>query len=195
MLNEEHLRDEEIAAFLDNGLSASERATVARHLAACDECRSLAVPPHETTSHARGTRPLWATAAAVAAAAVLVVAVSVRSRPATSDVDRSRSAGRTTIETPDLEARSPASGVSVAVDTLVLRWASAGQGATYDVSIVNDAGALVWSAHVDSAAIAPPRDVTARLRAGSTYYWRADALLPDLRTASTGPQGFVPASP
>lgn len=193
MNDNEHPRDEEIAAFLDNGLSASERTVVARHLASCDDCRALLGTVRAEPARTRGTRQLWATAAAIAAAAVVVVNVSLRARHRDIDVDRMRSASSTTVETSELEARSPRPGADVSVDTLVLRWASAGAGATYDVSIVDTTGALVWSARVDSAALAPPREVTARLRSGGTYYWRADALLPDLRTASTGPQGFVPA--
>ena len=194
VLSDDHPRDEQIAAFLDNGLSAAERDTVTRHLASCDECRALVGPAREISKRTRTARPLWATAAGLAAAAVLIVSVSVRSRSTPGDVDRVRTATTTTVETPQLAAKSPESGASVSLDTLVLRWESAGQGTTYEVSIVDDSGALVWNARVDSVGIAPPREVTDRLRAGSTYYWRADALLSDLRTASTGPQGFIPAS-
>ena len=192
MLSNDHPRDEQIAAFLDNGLSAAERDTVTRHLASCDECRALVGPSRETSRRTRGTRPLWATAAALAVAAVLLVAVSLRSRFAPTDVDRVRTGASATIETSQLAAQSPASGASVSLDTLVLRWESAGQGTTYDVSIVDDAGAVVWRTRVDSVGITPPREVTDRLRPGSTYYWQADALLPDLRTASTGPRAFIP---
>jgi hypothetical protein len=192
--DDEHPRDEEIAAFLDNRLSASERSVVALHLASCDECRALLGTAKERPARAPRVRLRWTAAASVVAAAALVLAVSLRSRQQNADVDRMRSPARAPIETSELSASSPRAGAVVSVDTLVLRWASAGEGVTYDLSIVDAAGGLVWSARVDSAGIAPPREVTARLQPGSTYYWRADALLPDLRTASTGPQGFVPAS-
>lgn len=192
--DDEHPRDEEVAAFLDNRLSASERSAVALHLASCDECRALLGTAQEQPVRARRVRPRWAAAASVAAAAVLILAVSLRSKQRNADVDQMRSPARPPIEISELSANSPRAGAVVSVDTLVLRWTSAGEGVTYDLSIVDAAGGLVWSARVDSAGIAPPREVTTRLQSGSTYYWRADALLPDLRTASTGPQGFVPAS-
>ena len=194
MVNEsEHPRDEEIAAFLDNGLPAVERATVARHLASCADCRRLLDVPHASPGPTRVRRLPWLPVVAVAGAAAAIFAVSLRRPQPPGDVDRIR-ANATTVETPNLDVRSPLDGANVLVDTLVLRWGSAGAGATYDVSIVDDAGVVLWNARVDSVTIAPPQDVAARLRPGRTYYWRADALLPDLRTASTGPQGFVPTS-
>jgi hypothetical protein len=192
--DDEHPRDEEIAAFLDNRLSASQRSVVALHLASCDECRALLGAVQDQPVRAPRVHPRWAAAASIAAAAVLILAVSLRSKQQHTDADQMRSPARAPIETSELAASSPRAGAVVSVDTLVLRWMSAGEGVTYDLSIVDAAGGLVWRARVDSAGIAPPREVTTRLQPGSTYYWRADALLPDLRTASTGPQGFVPAS-
>lgn len=193
MNDSEHLHDEEIAAFLDSGLSATDRTRVAAHLAACDECRMLL--GHRPPMAARATTiKLWKPAAIVAAAAVVLVAVSLRSKQDSPDVDRLRTEPVPAIETPQLAARAPRAGTNVLVDTLVFRWASAGASATYAVTIVDDSGVVVWDARVDSIDVIPPRDVTAKLRSGNIYYWRADALLPDLRTATTGPQGFIPVT-
>jgi hypothetical protein len=190
----DHPRDEEIAAFLDDGLSASERTAIARHLASCDDCRALlGAPMREQPRRGRGTQPLWLSAAAVAAAAVVLFKVAVPSTQPTIDVDHIRGSATAPIEKSELDGQSPVAGSDVSVDTIVFRWSSAGPGATYDVTIVDDAGVVLWNSRIDSVGIAPPRDVTERLRAGRTYYWRVDALLPDLRTASTGPQGFIPA--
>jgi anti-sigma factor RsiW len=195
----DHPRDEEIAAFLDGGLSAADRAIVSRHLAECDDCRALLGPTPErssihltTTSHNRRLRIGRPALAGVAAAAVLVMTISsLRSRRPVGGVDDVRGDSAQTIETPVLSVRSPADGSRVRVDTLALRWASAGADATYDVSIVDAAGDEVWSLRVATTDVSLPAEIRSRLRPGATYYWRADALLPDLRTASTGPQGFV----
>jgi hypothetical protein len=188
----EHLHDEEIAAFLDSGLSAADRTRVAAHLAACDDCRMLLGQAQPRT--ARVALKFWRPAAIAAAAAVIVFAVSIRSKQAAVAIDDVRTEPVPALEAPRLAVRGPRAGADVLVDTLVLRWASAGANATYAVSIVDDSGVVVWDARVDSTDVIPPREVTAKLRGGTIYYWRADALLPDLRTASTGPQGFVPVT-
>ena len=195
MVNDnEHLHDEEIAAFLDSGLSAADRARVTAHLALCDECRLLLGQSQSQSPRTNATVKLWKPAAIVAAAAAVFLTVSLRAKQDSVGVDSVRAEAVPAIETPQLAVRAPRAGADVLVDTLVLRWASAGQSATYAVSIVDDSGVVVWDARVDSTDVIPPREITARLRTGITYYWRADALLPDLRTASTGPQGFTPVT-
>ena len=195
MVNDsEHLHDEEIAAFLDFGLSAADRTRVAAHLATCDDCRMLLGQPQPQRTRLASTKRFWKPAAVAAAAAVIVFAVSIRSKQTSSAVDRVRTEPVPALETPLLVVRAPRAGAEVLVDTLVLRWASAGANATYAVSVVDDSGVVVWDARVDSIDVILPREATAKLRAGTTYYWRADALLPDLRTASTGPQGFIPVT-
>ena len=192
MNDSEHLHDEEIAAFLDSGLSTVDRTRVAAHLAACDDCRMLLGQHGPKSARTATAITFWKPAAvAAAAAALLFVAVSLRSKQDSGDVDRVRTEPVPAVEAPQLAARGPRAGADVLVDTLVLRWASAGRSATYAVSIVDDSGVVVWDARVDSTDVTPPRGIIAQLRPGTTYYWRADALLPDLRTASTGPQGFV----
>jgi hypothetical protein len=190
----EHLHDEEISAFLDSGLSPADRARVAAHLAACDDCRVLLGPPQPQSARVAAPRTFWKPAVVAVAAAVVLVAVSLRSRQHSVGVDRIRTEPVSAVESPQLAARGPREGADVLVDTLVLRWVSAGPNATYAVSIVDDSGVVVWEARVDSIDVTPPRDIMAALRPGTTYYWRADALLPDLRTASTGPQGFIPVT-
>jgi hypothetical protein len=190
----EHLHDEEIAAFLDSGLAAPDRARVTAHLALCDECRLLLGQSESQSPRTNATVKLWKPAAVVAAAAAVLLTVSLRSNQDPVGVDNIRTEAVPAVETPLLAVRAPRAGANVLVDTLTLRWASAGQSATYAVSIVDDSGVVVWDARVDSTDVIPPREVTARLRTGITYYWRADALLPDLRTASTGPQGFTPVT-
>jgi len=196
----EHPRDEEIAAFLDGGLSASDRATMSRHLAACDDCRALlGVLPERATSHViartRGRRSLrvWPALVGIAAAAIVVVNLSSRSRRGGGrEADELRGDTAQTVEGSVLSVLAPMDGARVLVDTLVLRWTSAGAGSTYDVSIVDAVGDELWSARVTATELAIPAETRARLQSDATYYWRADAVLPDLRTASTGPQGFVP---
>jgi anti-sigma factor RsiW len=194
----DHPRDEEIAAFLDGGLSAADRATVSRHLAVCDDCRALlgALPEQPRTkpllTRGRAGLLLWPALAGVAAALLIAVNLSSRSRRPTGDADPLRGDTALTIEGSVLGVSSPADGARVPVDSLVFRWSSAGTGATYHFSIVDAVGDAVWSAEVGTNDIVLPAATVAGLRAEATYYWRVDAMLQDLRTASTGPQGFVP---
>ena len=211
MVNEhDHPRDEEIAAFLDGALSAADRGVVARHLATCDDCRALLGAPggqsaesaddpasfarrgDGQTARLRRFGRLWPALAGVAAAAILAVNMSSRSQRAGSDVDELRGDTAQTMEGSTLAVRSPTDGARVLVDTLVLRWASAGSGATYDVTIVDAVGDEVWNTRVGTTEVALPAETEARLRPEATYYWRVDAILPDLRTASSGPRGFIP---
>ncbi len=201
-----HPTDEAIAALLDGALPASERDAVSRHLATCDECRALLGPPQAPEIADPKAFPVPATplrhvprdshrVIGVVAAAVMVVAVALQVRRPSTGADVTRDGATSTVEGRALTARSPSSGASLVTDTLVLRWAPAGASATYDVSIVDAAGELVWRANVDTVDIAPPADVKARLRPGRRYHWQVDAQLPDLRTTTTGPQEFIPISP
>lgn len=191
----DHPDDEEIAAFLDGGLSAVDRSRVVQHLAGCHECRALlgvvddSVVPQASRGTGGGRRWLGLSAAA---AAVLVVGVALRAPRLSAPTDQLRDNANVAVETPALVPRSPSSGASVSTDTLAFVWSPTADDVTYDVSVVDAAGALVWSTRVDTAGVALPADIRARLQPGRTYYWRADALYRDLRTASTGPQGFVP---
>ena len=195
-----HPSDEEIAAFLDGGLAAADRETVSRHLAECDECRALLQVTQEPARLRLTTRPwqgagrFWSVIAGVAAVATLAIGVTSISRRGTRDVDQLRGDTGRTVEAPVVFGRSPADGARVLIDTLVLRWAPAGTGVTYDVSIVDDAGSEIWNERVLITDVSVPPEIRSRLHPGDTYYWRADAVLPDLRTASTGPQGFVPVA-
>ena len=140
--------------------------------------------------------------AGVAAAAVVIVTVARRPDRTnassgvvvTSDSARAlRAPGITRSDETALRVESPADGATVLTDTLVLRWNPTAARATYDVSIVDASGGLIWSTQIDTADIALPADVRDRLAAGTTYHWRVDALLPDLRTMTTGPRAFVPS--
>jgi hypothetical protein len=192
----DHPTDEAIAAFLDRALSASERQQVSRHLAECDECRALLgaardARPSTFTMSVRGARRRSAGQFAAAAAAIVLVGIAFRTRPTATAPGRER-ADRVVAESPVLHPRSPVTGASLFTDTLVLRWDAVGEGATYDVSILDADGSVVWKTRADTADIAPPADVKARLQPGHRYHWQVDAVLPDLRTTTTGPQEFVP---
>ena len=195
----DHPRDEELAAYLDRGLSATDRDAIARHLVQCDDCRALIGAPRLAGADDHRATParlrrLWPIAAAVAAAGVFMVSDSFRSRGATGSTDQLRGDTLQAIEAPVLAVLSPADGAQVRVDTLVLRWAPAGPDVTYDVTIVDADGDAVWSTRTTSHEAAIPPETQRRMRPNEMYYWRADALLRDLRTASTGPRGFMPTA-
>lgn len=205
--NDRHPNDEEVAAFLDDGLAPGARDAIARHLVACEECRALLGPSRAREVLAEHPRPRrhvagsWRTLAGVAAAAVVVISVALRTDRTSASggvvaVDSARALrapGSTKSDETVLQVESPADGATVLVDTLVLRWTRADVRATYDVSIVDATGSLIWSTQTDTASTALPSSVRDRLEPGATYHWRVDALLPDLRTMTTGPRAFVPS--
>ena len=139
--------------------------------------------------------------AGVTAAAILVITVALRTDRmsasgglvAADSARALRAPGSTKSDETVLQVESPADGATVLVDTLVLRWTRPDARATYDISIVDATGSLIWSTQTDTAAIALPPNVRDRLQPGATYHWRVDALLPDLRTMTTGPRAFVPS--
>lgn len=209
MVNDtDHPNDEEVAAFLDGELSPGDRDAIARHLVTCAECRALLGPSHarevraEHPGRPRRVARSWRGLVGVAAVAIIAVGVVMRTNGATArdqlvaagDSSRPlRAPGVPKSDETVLQAESPADGATVLVDTLVLRWTRTNAGATYDVSIVDATGSLIWSTQTDTATIALPSSVRERLQAGATYHWRVDALLPDLRTMTTGTRAFVPS--
>lgn len=195
MIDETHLNDEEIAAFVDGGLEAETRLRVEAHLLGCDDCRGivaaagrLLAPPVRRAQR----RVLLVTGLAAAAALLLVVRPGTRSPDTT---DRTRDAdvggpGRLTVI-----ARAPSEGVAVKVDTLVFRWAAVAAAATYQVTVSSEAGAIVWTERTTATSLPLPEAVSSRLEPGRIYYWQVDALFPDLRSATSGPRRFTPVAP
>jgi len=195
MNDEGHLHDDEIAAFIDGGLDPEARRRVEAHLLVCDDCRRLVsgagrllAPP----AHRARRRLLVVTG--LAAAAVLVLMVVPRNGPPdiasrTRDVEAIGPAGIS------FAPEAPPDNAAVRPDTLVFSWTRAGEDATYRITLSTAAGAIVWSEQTMATSLALPDSVAGRLDPGHDYYWQVDALLPDLRSATTGPRRVIAMPP
>ena len=195
-----HPSDEDVAAYLERALSASTRASVQAHLADCEHCRDRLMLASEIlrTAPAAERRPgrvppgLAAVAAAAVLAGVLLLPRST-SREAVQPAEFRAPAQE--LETRQLPIHAPARDGRVRPDTLHLTWSRAGEDATYQVTLSAADGGVLWSERVTDTNVTPPPAVTAQLRSGERYFWRVDALLPDLRAITTGEQPFQVADP
>src|SRR5689334_16615920 len=74
----EHLRPEEMGAYVANTLTAPERASVEQHLTGCSECRTELIEGRRAVATAPSPTRVsrrWYGVAALAAAAAILVAV------------------------------------------------------------------------------------------------------------------------
>jgi len=191
MNGEMHVDDLELAAFVDGGLDAEARRKVEAHLLDCEDCRSLVAGAGTalTTAARRPRRSIfWVGAAAAAAAVVLLIVPGPEGGLPTSrtrDVEVVGPAGV------GFAPEAPPDGALVRADTLSFSWTHAGDQATYQITVSTEAGAIVWSVRTTDTSLALPATVGGQLETGQSYYWQVDAVLPDLRSASTGPRRFT----
>ena len=76
---------------------------------------------------------------------------------------------------------------TVSVDGLVLRWTGGPIGSLYTVELADEnLAVLVRSEPQESTEYTVPADVLDGVPAGSTLYWRVEAILPDATRASSG---------
>jgi hypothetical protein len=192
MNDDSHLDDETIAAFVDGGLDADERQRAEAHLLVCDECRGLAASTSRlaTPTESARARP-WLVAGGLAAAAGIVLLL-MPAPPAPDTAPRTREAEPIRNPASAFRAHSPADGVPVRRDSVVFRWAALGSDATYQLTLSSEAGAILWIGRSSDTVLAPPDSVTRALVEGRTYYWQVDAVLPNLRSASTGQYRLIP---
>ncbi len=99
-----------------------------------------------------------------------------------------------------LRGDMPAAGAARSIDAgappsahpgmpVTFRWEGLGDGVLYDFALVAPDGNVIWSTRTTQDSVSLPRNVEAQLGPGR-YYWRTDALLPDLTSATTGQQPF-----
>ena len=202
MTRETHVSDDDLARYIDDDLDADARVRLEAHLAECDDCRHVlvqatrAIPQGASRADRGRSLGRWtAIATLAAAAAILIVVVPRVRRNEVSDRDpRTRDgAGLAGDNTPRIMADSPAPDALVRLDTLVFRWKSLSPGASYELTISDVAGGLLWSTQTTGTSAALPDSVARRMLSGSTYYWRVDAVLQDLRSTTSDPRAFVPA--
>lgn len=187
-----HLTSDRVAAFLDGGLDGAERASAVRHFAECAECRRELAELRGVLDSAHRPRSRGWVAAAAGVAAILAFTLlprlSSNDNPEaglTRAVENQRAIGGSSV----IGFRSPGDSAIVAASGLELVWETAGQGATYLVTVLDSLGSIAWSRTLTDTSVAVPD--SARLTTGSRYFWSVDARLADGRTAKTGVRHFT----
>lgn len=178
----DHLNPNQIAAYVDRGLSAEARDDIERHLDACDDCRvevsqSAKLADTFTPTEAGQSRPhrkrRWlpiGISGAIAAAALLAFFVNPqRTQNATvSTVERERNSGegRTTIK-----GILPAANAVTDAHGMVFRWHSS-QAAIYRFTLLTENGEPVFSLDTQDTSASAPDSIV--LTSGKNYFWRVD---------------------
>jgi hypothetical protein len=196
MNRETHVNDEDLAAFVDGELDAEARRRIEVHLVGCDDCRAIVaaagrfeVPPAPQAQR----KILWLGGGLAAAAALVLTVVSQPKR--TEPVSRTRDVEVVGPSGLGFARQAPPDDAVVRPDTLAFSWTPVGDEATYRLTISTAAGAIVWSERTTDTSLALPPSVAGRLEAGRDYYWQVEAVLPDLRSATTGPRRFTAIAP
>jgi hypothetical protein len=193
MTHDPHLSDEELAAYLDRRVEAPGLTRVEAHLVGCDGCRAVVMEAAAMlAARRRRTRLVFITAGGMAAAALVLVVVS-------GALTMSRDVEPTVRGTPPLltedvsrfAALSPEPRAAVVPDSLVFLWQSRPEGTVYQVTVSDEHGVVVWTDRTGDTTLAAPAAAAKSLVPGQLYYWKVEALLPDLRTASTPFSSFV----
>ena len=184
-----HLTAADLAAYLDGTLGPSARARVEAHLADCDACLDE-VTVLDGLVHEASARPRarWRVAIGIGVAAAAVLAFLVAFPPGGAGPGDQLRAPEP--EAQPLRALEPL-GQLAASGELVLRWEGPGEAALYRVVLLDSIGTALWTSETRESRIRIPSEVRERLVSGARYFWRADALLPDLRTVTTGDQPFT----
>ena len=184
-----HLRDTELAAFLDDGLTVAERRRVEAHIDICEACRAELVDISRATEHRRknaSVRPSrrWWVPTIAAAGIVAVLLVPRLSPPSDVRNDATRAPfvadgeGRRRIN-----LVSPSDDVAVPAAGLVFTW-HAVTADVYRISVLTANGDPIWSAETPDTSLALP--ATVAVHTGEAYFWRVDAVANGI-VATTGP--------
>lgn len=172
----EHMRDLEMAAYLDRRLSEPDRERVEAHLAECAACRQEFREVSALMSRSARPRRLLVGAGILAAAASLFLFL----RP--SVVDPLRGGG----PPPAIAVYGPTGDASLA--SLRFVWAAAPGAAGYRLTVSGGNGIPVWSGSVTDTVFVLPDSIS--LGVDQPYVWIVDALLADGSARSTGLHEF-----
>jgi hypothetical protein len=185
-----HLDPDTLAAFVDGALGAADRGRAEAHLAACDTCRHELLAVRQLLASYRPAAQRRRLVVPLAAAAALVLAVGLPMLNGGQDTSP-----MPPIRRPGAEAAlavsglSPRPGSTVMADApLEFAWGTAEAGSTYRLTVVDSAGALVWSTETGDTTAVLPADIA--LASGQSYFWYVDALRSDGRSLTSGAQRF-----
>jgi hypothetical protein len=184
-----HLTAEDVAAFLDRRLTATERHGIEDHLAHCGRCRAELAAVRRLVKSGPVPRQLTLRTGLAAAAVIAFLALTLGRLGSGGTDDRVRTPPSLTGSGSELiTAIQPADGDTVATARPALIWRSIGGEPAYRVTITEETGKLVWTnTTTDTALTLPPTLLSPR----TTYFWYVDALRADGRAASTGVHRFI----
>ena len=161
-----HLTVEDVAAYVDRGLAAAERARVEEHLAACVECRAEVVAVARL-SRSFAARRRWTIMAPLAAAAVLVLLFAPWQYHRGRDLVLREPAVTTTAAPTPI---APRGGVTALP---ALTWSSVPRADRYQVTLFDRDGSVLWETHTADTTAAVPD--TVQLLSGVPHYWKVAA--------------------
>jgi hypothetical protein len=186
----EHPETEEIAAYLSDGLSAPDRATLETHLASCRLCRQEVVSARRLLKTGL-LRSRWSMMVPAAAAAVLALALLSRGvfwPPAEREAVRGGGAADEIETAPSIQVLSPADEETIAGPGVLFVWAGQPGRPLYRLTLTDGSGHALWIRDTADTTTALPAAVT--LARGHTYFWYVDALDAAGRSLTTGTRTF-----
>jgi len=181
---EDHVKDIDIAAYLDRGLGPDQLERVEEHLSSCSYCRENVIKTQELVAAAHRPRRFYHGIAIIAAAAAVAIFAVPTLRPLLN-----RDA-RNVLRDDGAKAGIVAYGPIGEVTGPGLRftWGASAGALSYRLSLTNSAGVAIWtSSGTDTTASLP--DSVPIIR-GATYTWTVDAVIDDGTTRSTGLHEF-----
>lgn len=159
----------EIAAYLDRGMTAPDRARIEDHLVACVTCRERLSDSQETLAVVQ--RPsrwnhvlLTSAIAAVLLISIIPTLMDSRQDRQTRDLD----------ESPSLVARYPAGNLDLPPKRFV--WSRVTGAMSYRITVSTPDGTTLWTSTVSDTIATPPRSVVSN---SGTYLWAVDATMSD----------------
>ena len=186
----QHLKPEELGAYLERAQRSESAARVEDHIAKCAECREQLIAlgrlVQPGASSGRLKRAYWIAPVAAAAIAVLLLLP-----PRAGD---GGSPGEPVLRTGDTEgavtitAVAPVASSRLHADSAVFAWNAVEDRVVYQVSLMDEDLAVIWSGSAEDTTIALPGDVT--LERGARFFWYVEALLAEARSARSGVQEF-----
>jgi len=186
-----HPDAEALAAYLSGPAALAERQLVEDHLLICDACRTEVVAVRRMIR--KEERRAWvargSALAAAGIAAVILVGPGLRTETTPPNDSVLRQEPRTSPEgVARIEVRSPGDGVTISANALVFSWTPVGGEALYVLTVVDQAGDLVWEERTLEVSARWPRGALAS--PGQPLYWFVDALLDGNRSATSGVHEF-----
>ncbi len=179
-MGEYHLYNGDVAAYVDGTLSTEDRAGIESHLAVCDVCTEEVAAVYRAVHSSPSTRSKMPHLTAAAVIAAIVAGIWFIS-PASKDLGGAGEpvfrADQQTMAS-ELEVLNPADGSDALIDSVAFKWESAGSGASYTLTVIDENGDIVWQPSTDETSLTlMPRRAEVVLTSGQVYYWYVDALL------------------